>query len=202
MKLLIYLFILFIGFTSFIVHDKNAELIYHDNRYMRSSFCLYNDGKFYETKASGCTHQLFAWGNYTKKGDSIYLDYQPENIFTYDIVFSKDTSATFQIVQILDCYNKPVRFQHLNHKEDYSNLYNTGIIKLPKNNSYNYPIQSFDDKPYNESYFTNNADTISFRWRCNRESIESISDGSLIVNNRASFERAYIQGLKVEKMNN
>ena len=181
--------------------DNKQKLLFFGNRYSRSSFCLYNDGKFYKTEGAGCTGQFFAWGSWTRNGDTLSLEYSAYNIFSYETLLSKDTNAKFQIVRIVDCYDQPLRFQHLYHNKGYSNLYNQGFIKLEKNNSINYPTPPFDNKEYNNEFISSNSDTITFRWKCNRESIESINGGELFTNDRSKTVKALITDRDVREVN-
>jgi hypothetical protein len=38
------------------------KLLFENEKSMRSSFCMYNDGKFYEALGAGCIEQEFSWG--------------------------------------------------------------------------------------------------------------------------------------------
>ena len=180
---------------------NNEKLLFENEKSIRSSFCLYSDGRFYDAQASGCIGQSFAWGNWKNINDTMLLNYSKENIFYYDIQKSIDSLNHFQIVRILDRYNQPVRFQIINRDSGYTNLFNTGILKIKKGNSINYPAPTFDNKDFEYDYILSNADTITYKWHCNRECIESISGGHLDINNKEITEKVILKNKRIERLN-
>jgi len=176
------------------------KLIFEQKKYSRSSFCLYSDGKFYHTHSSGCIGQSFSWGYWKVTNDTITLNYSNQDIFKYDIVKSTDSQSNFQIVRIIDCYNQPVRFQIINHDSGYNNLYNIGYLKLRKGNSINYPAPIFNDEQEWES-IVSEADTITYQWQCNRESIESINGGRLYIETEQNIKKIKIHNKQVSWLN-
>jgi hypothetical protein len=193
-----WIFLLFIILAvvclAFTDRYNSNKLIFEQERFSRSSFCLYNDGRFFEADGGGCVDQLFAWGYWKNVNDTIILNYSNNNIFNYEIIKSIDSQNQFQIVRVIDCYGQPVRFQFINHNTGYTNLYNTGIVQLKKNNSINYPAYYFSKKDEEYEYIASNADTITYQWRCNRECLESINGGRLHVNDEEKVKRIILKG--------
>jgi|GEM_PF-5876831 len=193
-KILIALIAIFF-LSSFDSNQKNDDyrLVFEARKSMRSSFCIYSDGRFFDAQASGCVGQFFSWGYWKNINDTIQLEYSKEDIFKYDVLKSTDSQNAFQIVRIMDCYNQPVRFEVINHDSGYTKLYNTGFCKVKKGNSINYPAPMFDSKDFEFEYITCNSDTLTYKWRCNRECIESINGGRLYVNAEESKTKVILR---------
>lgn len=200
MRIKIVLFLLFYFLTSFDFQDENPKMLIHANRFLRSSFCLFNDGKFYRTNGSGCVGQDFSWGTWTKDNDIYILTTESENIFNYKIVESKDTQSKFQTIQIIDCYNRPVRFQSIFYDTTFTELYNTGMIKLVKKFVISYNSDNIDNAIEPVNYIQSNSDTIKFKWNCNRESIESINGGRLYFDKERNTEKIRIENNRTIKI--
>ena len=199
-KEVLYLLSLILILPAFEKIHNTQRLVFEEQKGMRSSFCMYSDGKFYDAQASGCTGQVFAWGYWKNVNDTILLSYQTENIFTYDIIKSKDSLNKFQIVRIIDCYNQPVRFQNMYHDTICSNLYNPGILRIMKGNSIWYPAPAFDNSGNDLDLIISNADTITYQWRCNRECLESISGGQLFTNENENTERIILGNKRIRRL--
>ena len=197
MKKIHFLFLLFFMLTSFDKTQGDIRLVFEEEKSMRSSFCMYSDGQFYETRPSGCVEQEFSSGYWENKNDIITLTYKVAKVFNYDILKSFDTSNKYQIVKVVDCYNQPVRFQNIYFDTTYQNLYNPGILKIEKGKSIFYPAPIFNqDTSYGETVFTK-ADTIIYKWHCNRESIESINGGTLFTNQEAKKEKVILKSKNI-----
>jgi len=158
---------------------------------------LYSDGKFYDASPAGCVGQDFSWGTWTKSNDTFLLTYRKENIFNFELIKSKDSQNSFQVIKIVDCYNQPVRFQIINHNSGYTELFNTGIVKVKKNNSIGYPAPSIGDSDYDSGTILSNEDTITFKWHCNRECVESISGGRLYVNSDEYMKKVVLNNKRI-----
>lgn len=181
--------------------NNHERLLFEEKRGARSSFCMYSDGKFYDAQASGCTGQLFAWGYWKNINDTILLSYQTGNIFSYDIIKSTDSLNKFQIVKITDCYDRPVRFQYVCYDTTCTNLYNPGMLRILKGSYVSYSAPAFNDNGNYPDYVTSNADTITYKWRCNRECLESISGGELFTNQTENTEKVILGNKRVRRLN-
>jgi hypothetical protein len=192
-KLLLFMFLVL---SSFDKANDRIRLIFEEEKSMRSSFCMYSDGKFYEARPSGCVGQDFASGRWENINDTITLIYQSDNLFDFEVLKSLDTTNKNQIVRILDCYNQPVRFQIVCFDTTCQNLYNPGILKIEKGKSLFYSAPIFDNNlENNESQFCN-SDTITYKWHCNRESIESIDGGRLYINKESTRKKIILKNKK------
>jgi hypothetical protein len=178
--------------------EPKPKLVFESKTSMRESLCLYDDGKFYYSKPAGCIMQAFKWGTYVLNNDTAVLKFSPENIFNYDLIQSSDTTSEFQIVRILDCYNQPVRFQHISSDTGYSNLFNIGLIRLKKGNSINYYGEPFEHISNEIIYVTSNSDTLTYKWRCNRECLESVSGGRLFADTNAGVQKILLRNKEFE----
>lgn len=159
-------------------NNGNIRLIFEEEKSLRSSFCMYSDGRFYETRAEGCVGQIFRWGYWQRSNDTVDLQYESKNLYYFDIIKSRDTSSSYQVVKIIDCYNQPVRFQYVDFDTSYANLYNPGILRVKKGKYIGYA--NIFENGYDPNQFQKfNADTITYKWNCNRESIEAVSGGTL-----------------------
>lgn len=185
---------------AFTGKDHPGKLVFESVKYMRSSFCMYSDGKFYDAHSSGCTEQNFAWGYWENIHDTIVLHYRAQNIFQYDVVRSPDTQSNFQVIRIIDCYDQPVRFQFINHANGYSNLYNTGILKIKKGSPVNYPAPEFGKGNPEIEYISCNADTLTYKWHCNRECLESVNGGYLFIDDNERMEKIVLQQKQVLRL--
>jgi hypothetical protein len=184
--------------SSFYKNNDRIRLVFEEEKGIRSSFCMYNDGKFYEARPSGCVGQEFSWGYWEKSNDTVKLNYQHGKIFDFEVIQSKDSSAKYQFVRIIDCYNQPVRFQGIYVDTTWEMLYNPGIITIEKGKSLFYIAARFEDINTNVEPVFSNADTITYRWYCNRESIESISLGTLYYTyNEAVTKKALLRNKRV-----
>lgn len=181
-------------------NKEDDKLLFEEVKSMRASFCMYADGKFYQARSAGCTGQSFAWGYWKKVEDTLVLDFSTEDIFQYQIIKSADSMNKYQIIRIVDCYNQPVRFQFVNHDSGYNNLYNSGILKLKKGNTINYDSPVFDSNNAEMVYLTSNADTITYKWRCNRECLESVKGGDQFIDNRARVEKIVLRNKRVQRL--
>ena len=200
MKKVNLLLFLFLVLSSFYKTNDGIRLIFEEEKSMRSSFCMYNDEKFYEARPSGCVGQDFASGNWKNINDTITLIYQTDNVFHFEVLKSLDTTNKYQIVRIIDYYNQPVRFQNVCFDTTCQNLYNPGILKLEKGKSIFYQSPFFDQNSKdNESIFCN-ADTITYKWHCNRESIESISGGTLFTNQEPAKKKIILKNKKFKRL--
>lgn len=182
---------------SFSKTDDRIRLIFEEQKTMRSSFCLYSDGKFYETRAAGCVEQLFSSGSWENTNDTITLTYQANNLFDFEILKSRDTASKYQIIRILDCYNQPVRFQHIYADITSHNLYNTGMLQIEKGKSLFYLGPVFGQKAEGSELIICSADTVTYKWHCNRESLESINGGRLFVNTEAMTKKVTLRNKRV-----
>lgn len=176
----------------------SGRLVFEEEKSMRSSFCMYNDGKFYEARPSGCVGQEFAWGYYHYVNDTVNLIYQSLNVFDFDVIKSLDTLSIYQIVKIVDCYNQPVRFQSVWFDTTCTNLYNPGILRTEKGRAISYLASVFDEQVNDGSFQISNADTITYKWRCNRESIESINGGQLFINQKQTKRRIVLGNKRIK----
>ncbi|MFM2385982.1 MAG: hypothetical protein RL660_739 [Bacteroidota bacterium] len=194
------LFMLFAFASSILPCGAQNRLIFEEQPSMRSSFCLFDDGKFYDAQASGCVGQLFSWGHWTEFNDTLTLRYSNVNVFKYSVIESEETNNSYQVIKVIDCYNQPVRQQYLKVDTSYLDLYNTGLYLLPKGRKIIYCSHGFGDDDL--ASFTNisNADTITFQWHCNRECIESISAGSLTLELQQRTERAIISKRRLTRL--
>ena len=183
--------------SGFSTDHGSVRLVFEEERSMRSSFCLYSDGKFYDAQASGCVGQSFAWGYWKAEKDSVVLNYSATNIFQYTVLKSRDTKSLYQLVRVVDCYDQPVRFQYINYGTGYQCLNNPGILRIRKGIAINYPAPLFDPADTGMIYHTSYADTITYKWSCNRESIESIDLGRLSINDRQHVERVLLRNRRV-----
>ena len=197
MKILSTLLFLFLAALTTNEVEEDVRLIFSEPTGMRSSFCIYNDGKFYETRPSGCIGQDFSWGYWNTLNDTVTLKYQTDNVFDYVIEQSKDSLKKYQYVRLIDCYNQPVRFQSVCYDTICANLYNPGILIVEKGKVISYLSPIFDSHIKDENYAFTNADTVTIRWKCNRESIESINGGQLFVNRQPSTTRVILGNKKV-----
>ncbi len=188
--------LLFFALASFDKVNDKTRLIFEEEKSMRSSFCMYSDGKFYEARPSGCVEQDFASGSWKNLNDTVTLIYQSDNLFNFEVLKSIDTSSKYQIVKIVDCYNQPVRFQSICFDTTCQNLYNPGILKLEKGKSIFYSMPIFEDNKVTDESIYSNADTITYKWHCNRESIESISGGSLYISKESISKRIILKNKK------
>lgn len=192
-----FIFILVLALSSFNSPKDGIRLIFEKEKSMRASFCLYSDGRFYETRASGCVGQEFAFGFWEKNKDTVTLSYKTEKIFDFEVITSADTSSKFQIVRIIDRYNQPVRFQYVYFDTTCQNLYNPGLAKVEKGKSIFYLSPTFDQGSREVDLFSSNADTITYKWFCNRESIESINGGSLYINQEPHERKVILRNKRV-----
>lgn len=192
---------LVVTFTlAFTNKGDQDKLLFEEVKSARSSFCMYADGKFYQAQSAGCTGQSFAWGYWKNVEDTLTLDFSTQDIFQYDILKSADSQSRYQIIRIVDCYNQPVRFQFVSHDSGYSNLYNTGMLKLKKGNTINYEAPVFDVTNAEVVYLTSNADTLTYKWRCNIECLESVNGGDQFINNRARVEKIVLRNKRVQRL--
>ena len=196
----LFLFLLLLSLTAFTDFDKKDRLIFETEKGIRSSFCIYTDGKFYETQPSGCIGQEFSWGHWKNKNDTIILNYDNKNIFNFETIKSKNTTNKYQIVRIIDFYDQPVRFENICYDTICTNLYNPGILKILKGSYISYLGATFNDNSYNLESIQSNADTITFRWNCNRESLESISGGQLYTNQYNKQERVILGNKRIRRL--
>jgi hypothetical protein len=196
MKKIYLILILFLALSSFYKGNDKIRLIFEEEIGMRSSFCMYSDGKFYETRPSGCVGQDFASGSWKNINDTVTLIYNTYNLFNFEVIKSSDTTSKYQIVRILDCYNQPVRFQNVCFDTTCQNLYNPAILRIEKEKSIFYSAPIFDNNKYSNESVLCNADTITFRWNCNRESIESIDGGSLYINKEPTRKKIILKNKK------
>lgn len=178
--------------------DGGTRLIFEAEKGMRSSFCLYSDGRFYEARPSGCVGQEFASGYWENIKDTVRLTYKAKNVFDFEVLESRDTSNKFQIVRIIDCYNQPVRFQNVYFDTASQNLYNPGLAKIEKGKSVLYLAPMFEGDTAGVVSTISNADTITYKWFCNRESIESINGGNLYFNGEMTEKKAIIRNKMVK----
>jgi hypothetical protein len=193
------IFLLALVLSSFDHPSDGIRLIFEEQKSMRSSFCLYSDGRFYEARPSGCVGQDFASGFWERKKDTVKLIYTTERIFDFEVLKSPDTSSKFQIVRIIDRYNQPVRFQNVYFDITCLNLYNPGLAKVEKGASILYLAPAFEQTGRDAESIISNADTITYKWFCNRESIESIDGGTLYINQEPG-EKKIILGNKSVKL--
>lgn len=149
---------------------------------------MYSDGRFFESRPSGCTGQDFSSGTWIKDNDIITLSYCTDNPFNFEVTESNDTASSHQVVRIVDCYDQPVRFQHLYIGTSSENLYNPGMIRVAKGEDIYYAMPFENSLSSNKSVLSR-ADTLTFKWRCNRESIESINGGTLYISQEASSKK-------------
>ena len=163
----------------------------------RSSFCLYSDGKFYGASQQGCVAQSFFWGYWLRAGDTVHLSYGTSNIFCFEVVESTGTKNAFQVVRVVDCYNQPVRFQHMRTDTGWTSLYNRGFLRISKGQSLVYATPDFEIKPGGWDKVKSSADTLTYKWRCNREVLESINGGTLYVDTVAGNGSVVLKGKEV-----
>jgi hypothetical protein len=194
------LLLTFFSLVAFTEFEKKDRLIFETEKGMRSSFCIYSDGKFYETQPSGCTGQEFLWGYWENKNDTIHLSYNNKNIFYFETIKSKGTLNKYQIFRIIDFYNQPVRFENICYDTVCTNLYNPGILKILKGNYVSYIGARFNDSLYNSESIQSNSDTITLKWNCNRESLESISGGQLYTNQYNKKEKIILGNKQIKKV--
>jgi hypothetical protein len=197
MKTATLLLILVLFLSSFYKPHDRIRLIFEEEKTMRSSFCMYSDGKFYEARASGCVGQEFASGYWENENDTITLVYRADNVFDFEILKSEDTANKYQIVKVIDCYNQPVRFQNVCFDTTCQNLYNPGILSIEKGKSIWYSAPIFEQTGKNSESIFCNADTITYKWNCNRESIESISGGTLFFNQESTKKKIKLRNKKI-----
>ncbi len=191
------LFFLILVLSSFDKANDRIRLIFEEQKGMRSSFCMYSDGKFYESRPSGCVGQDFASGTWEKKNDTIVLIYQTDNVFDFEVLKSLDTSNKYQIVNIVDCYNQPVRLQYVCFDTICQNLYNPGILRIEKGKSILYSMPIFEGYKVKDESIYSNADTITYKWHCNREAIESINGGSLYINKESTKKKIILKNKRI-----
>jgi hypothetical protein len=191
------IFLLVLVLSSFDKANDRIRLIFEEEKGMRSSFCMYSDGRFYETRPSGCVGQEFASGVWETKKDTVKLIYKTGKTFDFEVFNSLDTSSKLQIVRIIDCYNQPVRFQDVCFDTTCQNLFNPGLARIEKGKSILYFAPIFEQNGRNVESVISNADTITYKWLCNRESIESISGGTLYINQEQSEKRVYLRNKRV-----
>lgn len=196
MKKVNFLFIFWV-LSSFNNPLDRIRLIFEEEKSMRSSFCMYSDGKFFETRASGCVGQEFASGYWKNINDTITLVYRTDKVFDYEILKSVDTSNKYQIVKIIDCYNQPVRFQNVCFDTTCQNLYNAGILRIEKGKSILYFAPIFEDNLKNSESIFCSADTITYKWNCNRESIESINGGTLFYSKELEKKKVIVKNKQI-----
>jgi hypothetical protein len=187
--------------SSFGNPDDGIRLVFEEQKSMRSSFCLYSDGRFYEARPSGCVEQEFSSGSWENNKDTIKLIYKTGKTFGFEVLYSADTSSKFQIVRIIDRYNQPVRFQNVYFDITCQNLYNPGLAKVEKGKSILYLAPIFDQGGRDAESITSNADTITYKWFCNRESIESISGGTFYTNQEPREKRIILRNKSVKPLN-
>jgi hypothetical protein len=190
-------FSLLLVLSSFNKPKDGIRLIFEEQKSMRSSFCMYSDGRFYEARPSGCVGQEFASGYWENRKDTVRLIYKTENVYRFEILKTVDTASKFQIVRIIDCYNQPVRFQNVCFDTACQNLYNPGLAKIGKGKSILYLAPIFEQNGGNVESINSNADTVTFRWLCNRESIESISGGTLYINQEPGQKKVILKSKSV-----
>lgn len=200
MKSKTFLLLISLSLMGFSVMDIRYRLIFETEKGMRSSFCLYSDGKFYETQASGCTGQEFSWGYWENKNDTVHLIYDTKNIFNFETIKSKDTLDKYQFIRIIDVYNQPVRFENICYDTICTNLYNPGVLKISKGSYVSYLGATFNDSLHNSESIQSNSDTITFKWNCNRESLESISGGQLYTNQRSREEKIILGNKRIRRL--
>jgi hypothetical protein len=200
MNKIIFFILTLLTLMAFTDHDKKDRLIFETELGMRSSFCLYSDGKFYETQSSGCTGQEFSWGTWQSKNDTIHLIYDTKNIFNFEIIKSNDTLNKYQFVRIIDFYDQPVRFENICYDTTCTNLYNPGVLKISKGSYLSYIGATFNDTINNTETVISNADTITFKWNCNRESLESINGGQLFTNQSSKTEKIILGNKRIRRI--
>jgi hypothetical protein len=202
MKLILILTLVTCFFASGKNNGSSVRLVFEDEKSSRYSFCMYSDGKFYETRGSGCVGQDFSWGYWKKFHDTVRLQYQSSNIFDFDVIKSADSLDRYQIVSIVDCYDQPMRFQII--CRDTTCLYpdSTGFVRVEKGRYISYLNHYFGDYLNNEGVQKTNSDTLIFKWRCNRESIESISGGDLFINNKRAAKRFVLRNKRMKWIEN
>ena len=196
----LFLFLSLISLTAFTKLNNRERLIFESEKGMRSSFCIYSDGNFYETQASGCRGQEFSWGHWENKNDTIQLSYDTLNIFNFETLKSKDTFNKYQVIKIIDFYNQPVRFENICYDTVCVNLYNPGILKILKGSYISYWGARFNNISNNSEAFQSNYDTITFKWNCNRESLESISGGDLYTNQIEKRQKVILGNKRVRRL--
>jgi hypothetical protein len=195
-----FLLLIVLVLSAFSKLHLSERLIFETEKSMRSSFCLYSDGKFYDAQAAGCTGQLFGWGYWKKIHDTVQLSYQSKNIFKYDIIESRDSVSEYQVIRIIDDYDQPVRFQLVYYDTTAVNLYNPAILTIKKGSDIYYPVGIFNDSSAYHGGLITNADTITYKWRCNRECLESIDGGDLAVNKEEYIEKAILGTKRIRRI--
>jgi hypothetical protein len=133
--------------------------------------------------------------------DIILLSYKTENIFFFDLLKSKDSLNEFQIIKIVDCYNQPVRFESIYYDTTRKNLYNPAILKIKKGSLIYYPTPIFSTENTDIDLVKSNADTLTYKWHCNRECLESINGGQLFLNQNERTEKIILSNKRIKRVN-